>query len=63
MERGPLWRGGHCREVTILERWLLWRGGRCGEVTVSGGNQLSFEIDVKKRKVYFNTQLTMNCPH
>ena len=49
--------------MTILERWLLWRGGPCGEVTVSGGNQLSFKIDVKKRKVYFNTQLTMNCPH
>ena len=33
-KRWPLWRGGHCGEVTVEERWPLWRGGRCREVVV-----------------------------
>ena len=37
MERGPLWRGDHCGEGTIVERWLSWRDVRCGEVTVIKG--------------------------
>ena len=34
VERWPLWRGGHCREVAAVERWPPWRGGRCEEVAV-----------------------------
>ena len=34
MGEWPLWRGGRCREVAVVDRWLLWTGGRCGEVTV-----------------------------
>ena len=33
-----MWRGDHCREVAVVERWPLWRGDRCGEVTVIKGS-------------------------
>ena len=47
MEKWPLWGGGRCRDVAIVEswplvekwplvgRWPLWRGGCHGEVAVS----------------------------
>ena len=34
MERWPLWRGGDCREVAIVEKRSLWRGGHCEEVAI-----------------------------
>ena len=37
-EKWPLWGGGRCGEVAVVERWPLWGGGRCGEVAVSGGS-------------------------
>ena len=42
MEKWPLWGGGRCGEVAIVEswplvgRWPLGRGGCHGEVAVSG---------------------------
>ena len=32
----PLWRGGRCGNVAIVERWPLWGCGHCGEVAVVG---------------------------
>ena len=53
VEGWPLWRGGHCGGLAIVEEWLLlegwplwrvgcyWRDGRCGGVAVSGGVTVS----------------------
>ena len=32
MESWPLWRGGRCGELAVVESWPVWRGGRCREV-------------------------------